>query len=149
MKDPFYAGLLFQIEQMICQADDEAMRMGLELTDSQVRSAIIKAQKKVQGEEPVIPETNERERILAALIDSVYQAPDELVERVTAEDGTEDEQPLEISHWVNALETVQDSIKTRNSGIPGSRNYLIFLHGFIAQAKGTKQIGEPERGPYG
>jgi len=119
------------------------------LTDSQVRSAIIKAQKKVQGGEPDIPETNERERILAALIDSVYQAPDDLMERVISDDGTEEEQPLEISDWVNALETVEDSIKTRKSGVPGSRDYLNFLHGFISQAKGTKSIGEPERGPYG
>ncbi len=138
MKDPFYAGLLFQIEQMICQADDDARTKGLELTDSQVRSAIIKAQKKVQGDKPAISETNERERILAALIDSVCQAPDALMERVTADDGTEHDQPIETADWVNALETVQDSIKTRKSSVPGSRDYLNFVHGFIAQAKGTK-----------
>ena len=55
MKDPFYAGLLFKIEQIICQVDDEAKRQGLELTDSQIRSALVKARKKVAGEDPDIP----------------------------------------------------------------------------------------------
>lgn len=38
MKDPFYAGLLFQIENIICQADDEAQSKGIRLTDSQIKS---------------------------------------------------------------------------------------------------------------
>ena len=138
MKDPFYAGLLFQIEQMICQADDEAKRKGMELTDSQVRSAIIKAQKKAQGEDPNIPVTNEREQILAALIDSICQAPYQIMEQTLADDGTEEHQPLAISYWVNALETVQDSIKTRKRNVPGSRDYLNYLPGFIARARGIK-----------
>jgi len=69
MKDPFYARLLFKIEQMICVADAEAKSQGLELTDSQVRSALVKAQKKVAGGEPDIPNATERDRVLAMLID--------------------------------------------------------------------------------
>ena len=76
MKDPFYAGLLFQIEQMICQADDEAKSKGQILTDSQIRSALIKTRKRVGGGGPDIPETNERERIIAKLINNLFQAPE-------------------------------------------------------------------------
>ncbi len=135
MKDPFYAGLLFQIEKMICLADDEAKSKGLELNDSQVRSALIKAKKKVAGEEPDIPEASERDKILAVLIDNIYQAPDDILERVTGADGATQLEPLRISEWVKALETVEDSVKTRKGNSPGSRDYLNFVHRFIQQAK--------------
>ena len=138
LKDPFYAGLLFQIEQIICQADDAAKSQGLELTDSQVRSALIKAKKKVEGGDPDILEATERDRILAMLIDSLYQAPDDLIEQTTGEDGATHAQPLRISAWVKALEAVEDSVKTRKSSSPGSRNYLNFVQGFIRQANGIE-----------
>ena len=137
MKDPFYAGLLFKIEQMICMADDEAKRQGLELNDSQVRSALIKAKKKVEGGEPDIPEVTERDRVLAMLIDGLFQAPDDILEQTTGAGGTVQEEPLRISEWCKALETVEDSVKTRKSNIPGSRNYLNFVHRFIQQAEET------------
>ena len=136
MKDPFYAGLLFQVENIINQADSDARSKGLQLTDSQVRSALIKTQKKLQGGEPEISETNEREKILAALIDSLIRAPNALMEQSTTEDGRAEEKSLNISDWVKALETVEDSVQTRKSNIPGSRDYLDFVHGFIGQAKG-------------
>lgn len=136
MKDPFYAGLMFQAEQMICQADTEAKSCGCILTDSQVRSAIIKTQKKLQGAHPDIPETNDCEKILADLIDSLLQAPNALAEEVLSENGQRTEKPLNGSDWRKALETVADSIKTRKSPLPGSRDYLDFLHGFISMGRG-------------
>jgi len=135
MKDPFYAGLLFKIEQMICQVDDEAKSQGLELTDSQIRSALVKARKKVEGEDPDIPEATERDRILAVLIDGLFQAPDDIMEQIPGADGTVEEEPLRLSEWIKALETVEDSVKTRKSNIPGSRDYLNFVHRFIQQAE--------------
>mgnify|MGYP000878450488 FL=1 len=36
--------------------------------------------------------------------------------------------------WINALETVMDSIKTRTGSISGSRDYLDFLKGFMAES---------------
>ena len=135
MKDPFYSGLLFKIEQMICVADDEAKSQGLELTDSQVRSAIVKARKKMEGENPNIPEATERDRILAVLIDGLFQAPDDILEKIPWGDGIVDEEPLRLSVWIKALETVEDSVKTHKSNIPGSRDYLNFIHRFIQQAE--------------
>lgn len=142
MKDPFYAGLLFQIEQMICQADNEAKSKGQILTDSQIRSALIKTRKRAGGGGMDIPETNERERIIAKLINNLFQAPEEIFEQITSDDGTIQEQPLKISDWIKALETVEDSIKTRKSSIPGSRDYLDFVHHFIEQAKKERDESE-------
>lgn len=138
MKDPFYAGLVFQIEHIICQADDDAKSKGLQLTDSQVRSTLIKTQKKLHGGGADIPPANEKDRILAELINSLCHAPNALMQQTTKADGTSEERPLEISDWLKALETVEDSVKTRKSSIPGSRDYLDFVHGFLAQAKGMK-----------
>jgi hypothetical protein len=118
MKDPIYAGLLFQIESQLSQVDEVAQSKGVQLTDSQVKSALIKAQKKLQGGTPAIPQTNDREKLLAGLIDSLR-------------DTTVDQHL-----WANALETVVGSIKTRTGNIPGSRDYLEFVQGFIRSAKG-------------
>lgn len=132
MKDPFYAGLLFQIENIICQADDDAVSRRIQLTDSQVRSALIKTQKKLQGGDPEIPETTEREQVMALLINSLINAPSNLKE------SGQEVKPIDLQDWLNALDTVEDSINTRKSSIPGSRVYLNFIHGFIDQAKGRK-----------
>lgn len=52
-----------------------------------------------------------------------------------SENGETVEEPLPPPFWANALETVADSIETRRSDAPGSRDYLDFLHGFMARAR--------------
>ena len=136
MRDPFYAGLLFQIEHIICQADDEAKSKGIRLTDSQIKSALNKTRGKLEGGTPVIPTGSEKDKIIAQLIDSLCLAHHDLAERQQYPDGTETDKPLDVMDWIRAIETVEDSVKTRKSHIPGSRDYLDFVHGFIEQAKG-------------
>lgn len=138
MRDPYYAELIFLIEHMICQADDEAKSKGFRLTDSQVRSAVLKAKKKVQGGEPDIPERNDREKILAGLIDSIYKVREDLMACLMTDDGATKAKPLPVSDWVKALETVEDSIETRRSSVPGSREYLDFVQEFIARVEGSR-----------
>ncbi|SDW17729.1 hypothetical protein [Nitrosomonas communis] len=55
MKDPFYASLLFQIEQMICQADDEAKSKGQILTDSQISRRLSKRERESEAEDRTFP----------------------------------------------------------------------------------------------
>ncbi len=135
MKDPFYAGLLFQIEHIICQADEDAQAEGIRLTDSQIKSALIKTQKKMGGGDPTIPTGTPKDRILAELINSLCQAHHALMERTTGPGGHEIDKDLDEADWIRALETVEDSVETRRSDTPGSRNYLEFVHGFIDQTK--------------
>ena len=118
MKDPLYAGLLFQIETQLSQLDEAAQNKGVQLTDSQIKSALIKAQKKLQGGTPAIPQTNNREKFLAELIEGLCDTR------------------VDKNVWANALETVVGSIKIRTGSIPGSRDYLEFVQGFIRGAKG-------------
>ncbi len=132
MKNPFYAQLIFQAEGILSRADAAAREKGIELSDSQVRSAVIKSMKTLKGQNPDIPKSNERENHLAELIDNLVHAP-EFLER----EGLNPDAPgeaIDRLHWINALETVADSIKTRKLDTPGSRVYLNFIHNFIAGA---------------
>ncbi len=133
MKDPFYAQLIFFAEDIISQADQEAKNKGIQLNDSQVRSAVIKAMKSVQGKSPEIPKSSERDNLLAELIDSLVRAPQQM--RIKADGSDASEEPLDNSVWSNALDTVADSIKTRKGDFPGSRFYLDFIQDFIAKGK--------------
>lgn len=132
MKNPFYAQLIFQAEGILSRADAAAKEKGIELSDSQVRSAVIKSMKTLKGQNPDIPKSNERDNHLAELIDNLVHAP-ECLER----EGLNPDAPgeaIDRLHWINALETVADSIKTRKLDTPGSRVYLNFIHTFIAGA---------------
>ena len=138
MKNPFFAGLIFRIEQMICLTDNEAKEQGIVLTDSQIRSTLVKARKLVEGGDPKLPDATEREQILAFLAMQIYHAPDGFVEQEMDMEEYARSPELEISDWVKAIVSVEASIKVRSSSLPGSRSYLDFVHGFIAEAKGNK-----------
>lgn len=135
MKDPFYAQLLFHIESMICRTDELAKEAGITLTDSQVRSTLIKAKQIVDGADFNMPETNERENILSNLAMNIWHAPDEIMMETTDCEGKPQSEPLDLALWSNALETVADSIKTRKSNVPGSRCYLDYVQDFIADSQ--------------
>jgi hypothetical protein len=136
MKNPLYAKIMFAIEQIICLSDNEAEERGVTLTDSQVRSALIKARKRILGEDPTVPGETDRDQVLAGLITKVEDVTTNLVAEVELPDGTAEERPLDPTLWANSLEAVEDSIKTRRVGGSGSRAYLSFIHGFVRDAGG-------------
>ena len=117
MKDSFYAGLLIQIERMIYLTDKEAWENGVELTDSQIRSALIKAKKLAQGDAPTVPEATPRDQVLAKLILSLQEAPGDLVVETRLPDGTTEEEPLPMVDWVKALETVMADLREEERDI--------------------------------
>ena len=135
MRDPFYAGLMFMIEQKICVADGAAKEAGIILKDSQIQSALTKARGLAAGKEPKIEGSTEAEQILKALILSIYQTPKITMEPSGDTGISQKEEPLQMTDWILAIEAVVDSIKTRRSDVPGSRNYLDFVHDFSAQVK--------------
>ena len=135
MRDPFFAHLMFLIEQMISEADVDARAQGVTLRDSQVQSALTKARGLASGKSPRIEEATDADRVLRTLILSIDHAPNELIERSIDPDGLRQEKPLDAADWIMAIETVIDSIKTRRSEIPGSRDYLDFVEAFVKRAK--------------
>jgi len=126
---------MFMIEQKICVADGAAREAGIILKDSQIQSALTKARGLAAGKEPKIEGSTEAEQILKALILSIHHAPKNMRKQLDDPGISQKEEPLQMTDWILAIEAVVDSIKTRRSDVPGSRNYLDFVQDFIAQAK--------------
>lgn len=141
MRDPFFAQLMFLIEQTICNADRDAKEQGVILKDSQVQSALAKARGLAAGKAPKIEESTAAERILKELVLSICHAPQALAAQSLDAEGPRQEEPLRTADWNLAIEAVVDSIKTRRSEIPGSRDYLDFLRDFT-----TAWCRRPTRG---
>ncbi len=134
MRDPFFAQLMFLIEKTICAADQDARQQGVTLKDSQIQSAINKAIGLASGKSPRMEETSEADRILRKLILSINHTINNKLEARIVDGKQQEEKPIRPAEWIMALESVMDSIKTRRSGIPGSRDYLDFVQGFILRA---------------
>lgn len=138
MRDPFFAQLMFFIEDLVCTADSEACGKKIVLKDSQILSALTKAQGLVSGKEPKINEATEADRIIKNLIFAIAQwntNPNGPALRHLEEGLME---PVSKKDWGLAIEAVANSLSIRRSKIPGSREYLDFVKGFIDQAKASK-----------
>lgn len=126
---------MFMIEQIICVADGAANEAGIILKDSQIQSALTKARGLAAGKKPKIEGSAEAELILKALILGIYQTPKMMMEQSGDTGISQKERAPQMADWILAIEAVVDSIKTRRSDVPGSRNYLDFVHDFVAQVK--------------
>jgi len=132
MKDPFYASLLFRVETHVHAVDYVAKVTGISLNDSQVRSAILRAAKVVAGQNPKLPDGNARDQLLAGLVQVI--ADERIKTQMDPALASGVGKEISPREWINALETVMDSIKTRTGSISGSRDYLDFLKGFMAES---------------
>jgi hypothetical protein len=135
MRDPFFAQLMFFIEDLVCTVDSEARGKEIVLKDSQILSALTKAHGLVSGKEPKINDSTESDRILKNLIFAIAQSTANPAGPVLEqlEDGIL--KLVNKEDWGLAIEAVMESLSIRRSKIPGSREYLDFLKDFIGQAK--------------
>ena len=140
LKDPFIAQLIWVIESIIHKADTLAKEDGICLTDSNVRSALIKAKKNVSlGEPPA--DTAKKDLILIQLVDSIIHQRQFLGAFEGEEGGEESEgQEIELADWLLAIKAVIESVDIRRSKEPGTRYYLDFLKGFLAQTSGDLRL---------
>jgi len=134
MKDPFYAGIVFQIERQIADGDLSASAKGIVLTDSQVISVLTKVLGAAEGKLAKLPATsNPRDEFLAELWGKLNEVRGTIFEAESDEDQAP-AKPLATVDWVAALRCVIESARLRKSSTPGSRDYLDFLGPFIARA---------------
>jgi len=138
MQDPFFAGLMFRIERLVCAADRDAVEKGIVLKDSQVQSALNKAKGLAGGRTPKLAKNTEVDRLLAELATGIGLGPEGLAEEHVGDEGPKVQRPPSKSEWVQAIDAVIDSIKLRRSGIPASRDYLNFVHDFVAEAEKSR-----------
>ena len=129
MKDPFYAGIMFEIERKIAEGDRLARTRGIVVTDSQVISMLTKVAGAAGGKPGEA--SSPREQFLAELRQQVAAVRETIsVSEVTA-DGSITENALPAADWLAALKCVLESARSRKGTTPGSRGYLDFLDAFI------------------
>ena len=138
MTNPFYAAIMYSIESRIHAADQLVTTRGLALTDSQVRSALVRTINTAKGRPPapVPPSAAEKERLPADLAIRIGAARSDVAVEDPQPDGSVIEKPLPTADWLKALLAVRESCELRGDGRPGSRAYLDFLKDFIGQTRG-------------
>lgn len=134
MKDPFYAGIVFEIERTIAEEDEGARSRGLVLTDSQVISVLTKALGAAEGKPAKMSaSSNPRDAFLAELFGKLKEMRGALSETGKGQDP-DTAKPLGRADWLIALRCVIESARTRKAPAPGTRYYLDFLGPFIEEA---------------
>lgn len=121
----FYAGVLFAIESKIHDGDRKAASQGIRLTDSNVRSLLVKAAKAVQGRPPQpAPESaSPKDKQLAVLLQELIAVKDSLVVDESLPDGSVKRQAFSSADWIASLKAVRESCRLRSGGEP--------VHGII------------------
>ena len=137
MRDPFYVPILFAIESKLLEADRLAASRGIVLTDSAIRSLLVRAINQAQGKPAkTAPGSSPKDQFLhealgqLALVRAACEVADEDTE-LTPEGVPVETQSLTAADWIFALDAVKSSCAFRTTSAPGSRGYLDFLVTFI------------------
>src|SRR6266446_5112772 len=134
MQDPFYAGIVFEIERRIAEGDQIARSKGIVLTDSPVISVLTKVLGAAEGKPAKMSAaSNPRDELLAELFEKLQETRESLFE-AESEQEADAGIPLATDDWVIAIRCVIESARLRKGPVPGSRDYLDFLGPFIANA---------------
>ena len=133
MNDPFFAGIMFHIESTIHDADRAAAAAGMELKDSHIKSCLSKVKTFAKGSRPKAEPKTEREKLILELAESIDNLRPEIRESSDPEGEFQDATAISTTDWLSAVKAVEDSLK--NHTMSGTRYYLDFLIGFIAEAR--------------
>ena len=131
MNDAFFAGLMFQIESVICDADRTTE---LELNDSHIKSCLNKAKLLARKKVPKVLPKTERDRFILQLAEDINAIRQDLRESPSQNSLSKDGTIISVADWILAIKAVEGSIK--NHTMTGTRCYLDYLGGFIAEAHG-------------
>jgi len=136
MRDPRYSGILLEIERKLHEADRLAAARGLTLTDSNIRSVLVRAVNEAKGKvaKPAEADTSDKDRFLAEAQQQLAAVRAVIVEEWEQPDGAVQQRPLPTADWIASLEAIKDSCAVRTGKEPGSRGYLEFLRGFMKDA---------------
>ena len=140
MRDPFYAPILFAIERKLFEADRLAASRGIALTDSAIRSLLVRAINEAQGKTAKsAPGSSPKDRFLLealaqlASVRAAIEVADADTE-LTPKGVSAETKSLSAAEWIIALDAVKSSCALRTTSEPGSRGYLDFLPSFIRSA---------------
>lgn len=132
MRDPRYSGILLEIERKLHEADRLATARGLTLTDSSIRSLLVRAINDAKGKVAKSAEdaASDKDRLLAEALRQLAAVRAAIIEERDRPDGTIQQIPLPAADWIASLEAIKDSCAVHTGREPGSRGYLEFLRGF-------------------
>jgi len=134
MRDPFYAPILFKIEGVLHNTDRLVKAEGITLTDSAVRSLLVRAINEARGKTAKKLPSSARDRALT----EAQRALSALRLSLSIVEGEEGPEPegvaLPAADWIYALKAIKESCEVRTGGEPGSRGYLDYLESFLRDA---------------
>ncbi len=136
MRDPRFSGILYAIESQLHATDRLAATRGLALTDSNVRSLLVRAGNEAKGKSPKAdtPASSEKDRFLAEAQRELTAVRATIFEERDRLDGSVERRPLPAADWIAALEAIKDSCAVRTGREPGSRGYLDYVREFLKNA---------------
>jgi len=140
MRDPRYAAILLEIERKLHEVDRQAGTRGLTLTDSNIRSLLVRAINDAKGKTTTVAEAtgSNKDRFLVEAQQQLTAVRTVLVEERDRPGGLVERRLLPTADWIVALEAIKDSCAVRTGREPGSRGYLEFLRGFIKTTMGAR-----------
>ena len=140
MRDPRYSEIMLEIERKLHEADCLAVARGLKLTDSNIRSLLIRAinDAKSKAEKSAEKAVSDKDRFLAEALQQLAAVRTVIVEERDQPDGSVQRRPLLAADWIASLEAIKDSCAVRTGREPGSRGYLEFLRDFLKDAAGAQ-----------
>ncbi len=133
MADPLYSAIMFEIESRICDADVAAHKMGIELTDSNIKSCLSKVKILARGEEPKVEPKSERDRFIVELAIAINEIRSKLQESPVSSSSPDEARPISVTNWLLAVKAIEDSLKNHTAS--GTRFYLDFLKDFITDTR--------------
>lgn len=133
MRDPRSAPILLEIERCLHDTDKLAATRGLTLTDSNVRSLLVRAINEAKGKTAKSAEgaASDKDRLLAEALHQLAAVRAAIVEERDRPDGTVERHPLPAGDWIAALEAIKESCALRTGHEPGSRGYLGYVSTFL------------------
>jgi len=133
MRDPRFSNIHYAIESKLHEVDCLAGTRGVALTDSAVRSLLVRCINEAKGKVAKSTAASDKDRFLAEALQQLALVRASIMEEWPRSDGSVELRPLPTVDWIASLEAIKDSCSVRTGSEPGSRSYLDFLKGFIEQ----------------
>jgi len=139
MRDPHYASILLEIERKLHAVDRLAVARGVTLTDSNIRSLLVRAINDAKGKTTKPAETapSDKDRLLTEALQELAKVRAAVIEEWEP-DGSFERRPLRAVAWIAELEAIKDSCAVRTGREPGSRGYLEFVRDFLKNSAGAQ-----------
>jgi hypothetical protein len=119
MPDPNLTPLILATETELNAIDCLAATRSLVLTDSNIRSLLVRAINEAKGKTAKSVAGSDKDRFLNEALQSLLAVRANVIEEWKKPDGSTEERPLPNANWIAAWEAVKDSCAVRTGSEPG------------------------------